>query len=367
MSAQSQEDRHNTTVIAYCQQRERYLALHRATVDERAENTDAIRTLGGLLTESMQRNDVRCVRVATGGTVNYLRIVPARRRAKKLNTTEDVLALLSGVGAEVTDVSFEELPNALARVIQERARQQGGTVPPRVQVTSRVGIRERITEVDQASREVEQLSRQMQSSHVERDQLRKRINPVRAEMKRYERMLVGGDDSKMPPPAATTTAVALATTPSQSSQSSLPPPPPPPSILVRVQQHPPSEGTPDGTPGGSRALTPQARLLRVRQQTYVKRRNIFGLRQVCGYVREAAERLPARDDTLEATLKTEVRRIIEAAQAQPTEYATKITVRRAAASSAAYTAASTTASTAASTATSSAASSTASSAAETAT
>ena len=147
-------------VIEYCMRRERYLSLQRASAEERAETADAMRTIGGLLTDTMVRNDVRCVRVANNDSgVHYIRVVPQRRRAKQLKNIDDVMTLLDGIGAEVVDVPFEQLPKALTRVVQERARQQGGTVPPRVQITQRVGIREQITEMGNAPREVEELSK----------------------------------------------------------------------------------------------------------------------------------------------------------------------------------------------------------------
>ena len=271
-------------VIEYCRQRERYLSMQRATAEERAETADAMRTIGGLLTESMVRNDVRCVRIASNESgVQYIRVVPQRRRAKQLKNIDDVLTLLDGIGSEVVDVPFEQLPKALTQVVQERARQQGGTVPPRVQVTQRVGVREQVTEVDQAPREVEQLSKQMKTTHTERKQLREKMQPVRKEMARCERTIA--ESGRVDDP-----------------------------VLVQMRT-------------ADNAIVPP-RVLSVCTQEYVKKKNIYGLRHVCGYVRDAVSGLGARDDDFESKLKEEVQRVIEDVQRRPEERGTKVRVRR---------------------------------------
>ena len=272
-------------VIEYCRNRERYLSLQRSSAEERAETADAMRTIGGLLTDTMVRNDVRCVRVANNESgVQYIRVVPQRRRAKQLKNIDDVMALLEGIGAEVVDVPFEQLPKALTRVVKERARQQGGTVPPRVQITQRVGIREQITEIDNAPREVEELSKQMNTTYTERKQLRERIQPVRAEMVRCERKLVesggAGDDP----------------------------------VLVQMRATDNESAPP--------------RVLSVCKQEYVKKRNIYGLRQVCSYVCDAVNCIGSRDEEFETRLTGEVRRVIQDIERRPEERGTKVRVRR---------------------------------------
>lgn len=271
----------DANVIDYCRHRERYMEMHKATADERTETADAIRTVGGLLTETMLRNNVRCVRVVGNDTgVNYIRVVPERRRAKTLKNVTDVMTLLNGIEADVTDVPLEQLANAVSHAVQQRAREQGGTVPPRVQVTDRVGIRERVTEVDHLPRDVGELSKQMNTTHAERKELRKRLNPVKAEMVRSEQRV---------------------------TQSAIQDP-------VVVQMRSVDERAP-------------ARVVRVCTQQYVKKRNIFGLRSVCGYVRDALARVKTREH-LEDNLKREVRRIIEELERRPPEHGTKVTVRR---------------------------------------
>ena len=105
-------------VVDYCRQRERLLAARRETAEARAETADAMRTLGGLLTETMVRNDVRCVRVADNDAgVRYIRVTPARRRAVALKNADDVVALLDGVASDVVDVPMEQVPGALARAV----------------------------------------------------------------------------------------------------------------------------------------------------------------------------------------------------------------------------------------------------------
>lgn len=285
--------------MAFCQQRERFLALQRATTDERSENADAIRTIGGLLTESMMRNGIRCLRMMQANdTPNYIRVVAEQRRAKRIRNIDDVIELLDNISADVTGVPFEQLPDALSRVIMERARQRGDTVPPRVQVTKRVGIREEVTEVGNVSTEVENLSTQMQTSVTERTEIRERAKPLRAEMIKCEKKIT--ETSPLPPPPAATAEADVA--------SSSPPP-----VLVQMR---------------TRDATGPAKVLQVSRQTYVKKRNLFGLRQVCSYVRHAMEHIPTRDERFDERLREQVRQIIVEEQNKPPEYGQKIAVRR---------------------------------------
>lgn len=297
----------NEEIVAYCQQRERFLALQRATADERSENADAIRTIGGLLTESMLRNGIRCLRVMQNNdTPNYIRLVPEQRRAKRIRNIDDVMELLENISADVTDVPFEQLPDALARVITERARQRGDTIPPRVQVTKRVGIREDVTEVGNVSKEVETLSTQMQTSVTERKELRERIQPVRAEMIKCERKIT---ETTTPPPPSS--APSSSTTPHPRPSTS--PPSPPPPVLVQMRM---------------RDSTEPAKVLQVSRQNYVKKRNLFGLRQVCNYVRHAMEHISTRDERFDERLRDQVRQIITEEQNRPPEHGQKLAVRR---------------------------------------
>lgn len=292
--------------MAFCQQRERFLALQRATADERSENADAIRTIGGLLTESMVRSGIRCIRVMqTNDTPNYIRVIPEQRRAKRIRNIDDVMELLDNISADVTDVPFEQLPDALARVITERARQRGDTVPPRVQVTKRVGIREEVTELGNANKEVETLSKQMQTSVSERNELRERIKPVRAEMIKCEKKITDKAGVVNPP-----------TTPSANEEGAPHPTPaadPPPPVLVQMRM---------------RDAAGPAKVLQVSRQTYVKKRNLFGLRQVCNYVRHAMEHISTRDERFDERLRDQVRQIITEEQSKPPEHGQKISVRR---------------------------------------
>lgn len=298
----------NEDIVAFCQQRERFLALQRATADERSENADAIRTIGGLLTESMVRNGIRCLRVMqTNDTPNYIRVIPEQRRAKRIRNIDDVMELLENISADVTDVPFEQLPDALARVITERARQRGDTVPPRVQVTKRVGIREEVTELGNVNKEVETLSKQMQSSVTERNELRERIKPVRAEMIKCEKKITETAGAVIPP-SVTETAT--------NTEGAPPPTPaadPPPPVLVQMRM---------------RDATGPAKVLQVSRQTYVKKRNLFGLRQVCNYVRHAMEHISVRDERFDERLRDQVRQIISEEQSKPPEHGQKISVRR---------------------------------------
>ena len=271
--------------VEYCRHRERYLAMQRATANERTETADALRTVGGLLTDSMQRNGVTCLRVMQqNDTPNYIRLVPPRRRAKTLKTMDDVVAVLDKISADVADVPFEELPRALTRAVEERVRNQGAVVPAKVSLCKRVGIRQQVTELDQTVREIETLSTQLQDTYTERKLLRERIQPLRAEMKSHEETLLRTD-----------------------------------------------MGTSDSLVQMRRADNPTAppTTLRVYRTETVKRRNVFGLRNVCRCVREALETIPRRDEHFDATLTREVRRRLSEDLQVPDEPVVKIAVRRA--------------------------------------
>ena len=111
-------------IVEFCSARERYLSAQRSTKEERAEQADAHRTIGGLLKESMTRHEVPCVAVpGANGTVSYVRASLCAGRSKRLRCDEDVLALLSDVASHVTDVSAEDLPEAIVRLVRMRARE----------------------------------------------------------------------------------------------------------------------------------------------------------------------------------------------------------------------------------------------------
>ncbi|MEC7097917.1 MAG: hypothetical protein VXW74_00555 [Candidatus Thermoplasmatota archaeon] len=292
--------------VDFCRAREEYLRARRSTSDERSETADAIRTVGGLLTESMLRHGVSCVRVERPGDgARYVRVTPERRRATALRSTEDVLELLQGISREVRDVPAEELPRALARIVQVRARARGTVVPPRVQVTTRAAAREPVLEMTQVAREVETLARQMNDSHSERRQMRERMQPLREALRERERALT----TALPAMATTDSAPAA---PSSVTPSTGAPNAP---LLVQMQQ---------GEQG-------RRTVLQVCRQSVPRKCNVFGIRRVCGYVQTAVEAMPVTSDrgpAFESALACAVRAILDREQERTPSPRTKIVVRR---------------------------------------
>lgn len=274
----------NGDVIDFCQKRERLLKTKRDTADERAECADAVRTIGNLLKDSMLRSQVNCVHLPHADS--YVRVVPQQRRSLRIKTVEDIIGLLDSISTDCQDTPVEKLPDALARAVAERARERGGVAPPRVQMTRRVGVRERVIEAHEAGREVGTLAAQWQTHVRERASLQERVRPLQKEVRESEKKI--------------TDAV---------SESSAP---------TLVQMRPRSSDEAPSEP---------PKILQVSHKTVPRRRNIFGIRQVCGYVREAAGCIGARDEGYESRLKGEVRRVVREAQAQPIEYTTKLSVR----------------------------------------
>lgn len=266
-------------MIEYCRNREAYLKMQRDTVNERTENADAYRTIGGLLTRSMQSQGLNCIRIVRSGQPpEYVRLTPERRRSKQIKCVDDILALMANVSREVTDVTHEDLPVAVSRLFSERARQAGTVTPRRIQITGRVGIREQITEHTDVRREVEDLTRQIQDVHTDRKAIRDRMKPIREQMKKSEEAIAQAQPTE--------------------------------EMVVRMQ-------SPSTAP----------KVLRICHQEYVKRHNIFGIKNVCKLIREAVSNVP-RDEHFDTGLSAQIRAIFEREQQRPPETAVKVVVRR---------------------------------------
>lgn len=192
-----------TSIVDYCRAREALRRAQVSTRDARAEQVDAERTLGGLLTESMRRHDVECLALPHGG---YARLVQPARRAPPLKTEDEALALVDDVARHVTEVPAEGLPAAVVKLVQRRARERGGgdgaapppPPPPRVRVVQKMpqrrgsadGAPPRVTEPAMAPTETRVLTEQFSEACRERRAAREELQPLRAEQRRTEEALL---------------------------------------------------------------------------------------------------------------------------------------------------------------------------------
>lgn len=279
----------NELLVTFCRARQRYQERQRQTSEERSDARDTFRSVSSLLTESMRRHGQGCIRCVHGdGTTFYIRLVQGRRRAMTLRNTEDVIRLLDDVASSVTHVSREDLPDAVARLVESRARALGTDVPSRITVAPRVGIRETIVEQNSATRELQTLTSQMTQNYVERTRIRDDMVPIRRELKTAEQNL-------------------CRTVPTNEPRE----------VDEVVQMHTPTRD------GGLATKT-----VSVKTEVRPKQRNIFGLRNVCKCVREAVQSVPGRDGTFDERLRDEVMRIIEREQASTQEWTRRVVMKR---------------------------------------
>lgn len=278
----------NELLVTFCRARQRYQERQRQTSEERSEVRDTFRSVSALLTESMQRQGQGCIRcVHDDGKTFYIRLVQGRRRALTLRNTDDVIRLLDNVATSVTHVSREDLPDAVARLVESRARAFGTDVPSRIAIVPKVGMRETIVEQGNTTRELQTLTSQMTRNHVERKRIREEMVPVRRELKTAEqRLCATANDAH--------------------------------EVDEMVQMHTPKR---DGSH--------MTKTVSVKTEVQPKKRNIFGLRNVCKCVREAVQSVPERDETFDERLRSEVLRIIEREQTTSAqEWSRRVVVKR---------------------------------------
>lgn len=278
----------NELLVTFCRARQRYQERQRQTSEERSEARETFRSVSSLLTESMQRQGQACIRcVHDDGKTFYIRLVQGRRRALALRNTDDVVRLLDNVATSVTHVSREDLPDAVARLVESRARAFGTDVPTRIAIVPKVGTRETIVEQGNTTRELQTLTSQMTRNHVERKRIREEMVPIRRELKTAEEKLCEtANDAR--------------------------------EIDEMVQMHTPKR---DGSH--------MTKTVSVKTEVQPKKRNIFGLRNVCKCVREAVQNVPERDETFDERLRSEVLRIIQREQTSSTqEWTRRVVVKR---------------------------------------
>jgi len=151
-----------------------------------------------------------------------------------------------------------------------------------------VGTRETIVEQNNTTRELQTLTAQMTHNHVERKRIREEMVPVRRELKTVEEKLcdtVSTNDSR--------------------------------EVDEVVQMHTPKR---DGKLA--------TKTVSVRTEVRAKKRNIFGLRNICRCVREAVQHVAERDETFDDRLRSELLRVIEREQSSSQEWSRRVVVKR---------------------------------------
>jgi len=286
----------NQLLVDFCRARQRYQERQRRTAEERSEVHETYKSVLSLLTESMRRTGQRCIRCVhdENGSTVYVRLIEGRRRAAVMRTPEDVLSLVDDVASNVTHVTLEDLPDAISRLVEARARATGTDVPPRVAVVPRVGLRETIVEQTNAPRELQTLTAQMAQNHAERKRLRDEMTPMRRELKTVERRLCdtvsstgddgGGDVAELDQVVQMSTPAANGTVATKT-------------VSVTTVVRP-------------------------------RKRNIYGLRNVCRCVREAVSNVRERDETFDQRLRDELRRVLERERETSQEWTRAVVVKR---------------------------------------
>ena len=285
----------NELLVNFCRARERYQEKQRRTAEERSETHDTYKSVLALLTESMRRNGQRCIRCPhADGTTSYIRLVDGRRRAMVLRSDEDVMGLLQEVSPSVSHVSHEELPDAIARLVESRAKTRGTDVAPRIAVVPRVGLRETIVEQGSTCRELQTLTSQLTQTHSERKRLREDMVPVRRALHEAERKLCE---------TVTSTSAANGTVEE---------------LDEVVQMHAPR------TDGNVKTKT-----VSVSTVMRPKTRNVLGLRNVCRLVREAVQNVPDRDEQFDERLREQMLRILKRERDETSqEWSRRVIVKR---------------------------------------
>ena len=272
-------------IVQYCVARERYQTRQSQLKEQRAEQADAQRTLGGLLLDSMTRNDIPVVCVPSQhGPTRYIRILRGTNRSQPLKNIDDVLELVKDVSRYVTDVSTEKLPGAISKLVEGRARAKGTPGPARIQVSPKMNANENIVNMSITPTETQQLSTQFEHAYSERSNTRADMRPLRAELKRTETTL-------------------LSTT------------------------------IPDGNIGTveMRRVNGQPKLMDINQVKTTVTHSTFGIRAVMRLVKEAVGNVTARNESFDDNLRYELKRLLEL-ETQRTDVRYRIkTVRHAAA------------------------------------
>ena len=190
----------NEAILEFCKAREALRMADRETRSDRAEQNDAERTIGGLLCESMMRHDVSYLTVPSTAHApeRYARVRQPPRRACRIKTVEDAVSLVTDVARHVSDIPAEDLPNAVSKLVQERARDRGPPPgPPRVTIVTRPPAKKRpksdaedVRTPYTGTAETQRLFQQYVGAHQERQETRGRMRILREDVKAAETRLL---------------------------------------------------------------------------------------------------------------------------------------------------------------------------------
>lgn len=172
-------------VVDFCRAREVCQEAIRATQEERTEATEANRALMSMLTESMQRHNVRCIEVQDNVYVKMTTPTPTR---KPIKTTGEVEELISGIGGAVLPCSKGEIPAKVTEFVSSRLKMKSDTRDsprPRVSVVTRAAASS--VPVTTTPSEVRTLTGQFVESCSHRKTLRMKMRPLQKAQQESER------------------------------------------------------------------------------------------------------------------------------------------------------------------------------------
>lgn len=275
----------NEQLVTFCAARERLKRFEAETKEERAEQNDAHRTLGGLLSESMTRHNVTCVALepsAEDPTLRYAHLVRGSKRMRPLKTKEDVMALVGDLSRHVASVPREDLPNAVATLVATRARANSlPPLPPRVRVSTRpptASSKQPVVQASLAPAETRALTEQFDAAVRERTRTTQTLRPLRAAVREAQSTLLS-----LLTPDATPERIEALPLPSQDLEKE-------------------DETTP----------RKKRKVLEVQcVTTQPRRRSSYGIRDVCAKVKAVVARFEGERDALDAFVLAELPRVLD--------------------------------------------------------
>ncbi|MAR05563.1 MAG: hypothetical protein CL862_00440 [Cyanobium sp. NAT70] len=118
-------------LVGFCQAQERLERARKAVKDERSEARSAQQASREMLIESMQRAGVKAVRIPADGEgrARYARLVAAPAKYVPLESVDQILELLRGVGTLVSSLPEADIPDEVHRHFLERARAAENPAP----------------------------------------------------------------------------------------------------------------------------------------------------------------------------------------------------------------------------------------------
>lgn len=137
---------HETMLVTLCRADERLRRLRKESKEERAEHTDASKTLAGMLLGVMQKHDLRCLATTNpDGSTLYVRSVDPTRRACRIPDAAAAIRLVEEALQQLpSDATTDQCLSAVKSLALERGtstpvrlstlvhRPRGVTLPPTV-------------------------------------------------------------------------------------------------------------------------------------------------------------------------------------------------------------------------------------------